>query len=70
MKTSNYYNVPRSEILNFIPNNINNILDIGCGMGAFLNEVKAYRLFNPVGLGCGIKEMHVGVGKLIVLHTG
>lgn len=41
MKDSlNYYNGARQSVADWIPNNISNILDIGCGQGAFLNLIK------------------------------
>jgi 2-polyprenyl-3-methyl-5-hydroxy-6-metoxy-1,4-benzoquinol methylase len=40
MKDFAYYNQPRSYIATFVPKNIKRILDIGCGLGAFLKLVK------------------------------
>ena len=39
-KTLNYYGYSRSEMLEFIPLNIKTILDIGCGQGLFLKNIK------------------------------
>jgi 2-polyprenyl-3-methyl-5-hydroxy-6-metoxy-1,4-benzoquinol methylase len=40
MRDFTYYNQSRSEITTFVPKNVRRILDIGCGLGAFLKLVK------------------------------
>lgn len=39
-QTANYYSLNRPEVAAFVPENINTILDIGCGKGAFLQLIK------------------------------
>ncbi|MEI7525267.1 MAG: class I SAM-dependent methyltransferase [Mariniphaga sp.] len=39
-KTINYYGYSRSEMLEFIPLNVKTVLDIGCGQGLFLKNIK------------------------------
>jgi len=39
---NNYYRPSRPEIAHLIPTDKSKILDIGCGQGAFLEEIKTY----------------------------
>jgi 2-polyprenyl-3-methyl-5-hydroxy-6-metoxy-1,4-benzoquinol methylase len=39
-KDLQYYNNSRPDILGFVPENTGKILDVGCGQGAFLEQVK------------------------------
>ena len=40
MSTNNYYKNSRPEIVRLIPGNIKSLLDVGCGEGFFLKEIK------------------------------
>lgn len=40
MHMNSYYTQSRSEMLPFIPNQANRLLDIGCGAGIFLEQLK------------------------------
>ncbi|MCL2028535.1 MAG: class I SAM-dependent methyltransferase, partial [Bacteroidales bacterium] len=37
---SNYYNLPRTEMLQYIPSTAQKILEIGCGEAAFSSQIK------------------------------
>jgi len=39
-ENSNYYSNTRPEVVSFVPSNTKTILDIGCGLGGFLNFIK------------------------------
>ena len=39
-KESNYYNSDRNDIFEYLPKNITNLLDVGCGNGGFAANVK------------------------------
>lgn len=40
-KQDHYYNVPRSEMLGYIPKSAKKVIDIGCGEGCFGTQLKA-----------------------------
>jgi len=42
-KTVGYFGTPRAEMLEFVPQNVESILEIGCGAGAFGALVKQHR---------------------------
>ncbi len=42
-KPSHYYNKVRYEMLKYLPTNAKKILEIGCGNGSFINEIKKTR---------------------------
>lgn len=39
-KDIDYYSNPRNDVIDYIPKSITTILDIGCSLGCFLNNVK------------------------------
>lgn len=39
-KPSHYYNKVRYEMLKYLPKNAKTILEIGCGNGSFISEIK------------------------------
>lgn len=39
----NYYAFPRSEMLQFLPKEVKNVLDVGCGEGTFAAQLKAQK---------------------------
>jgi 2-polyprenyl-3-methyl-5-hydroxy-6-metoxy-1,4-benzoquinol methylase len=40
MKSADYHNVPRTEMLAYVPRTARTILDVGCGTGAFGGQLK------------------------------
>jgi 2-polyprenyl-3-methyl-5-hydroxy-6-metoxy-1,4-benzoquinol methylase len=43
IKSSDYYSVDRNEMLDFIPDNVRFVLEVGCGSGEFANSIKNTR---------------------------
>jgi 2-polyprenyl-3-methyl-5-hydroxy-6-metoxy-1,4-benzoquinol methylase len=46
----NYYSYYREEMLQFIPNNVNRLLDVGCGEGNFVSLLKQKQKFEAWGV--------------------
>jgi 2-polyprenyl-3-methyl-5-hydroxy-6-metoxy-1,4-benzoquinol methylase len=49
-KSQVYYQAPRQEMLNFIPKDTKNKLEIGCGSGSFLKVIKDNRNCRITGI--------------------
>lgn len=47
---NNYYKNSRPEIVSLIPGNIKSLLDVGCGEGFFLKEIKEQKKMNIWGV--------------------
>ncbi len=63
-KKHNYYSNSRSEMLRFVPENCQNILEVGCGEGGFLAAVK--EIHNLEAWGVDISESAISCASGLI----
>ena len=66
----NYYNETRSDILPFVPQNIQSLLDIGCSRGGFAATVKKTLNCRATGIEINHNEAAVAKEKLDAVWVG
>lgn len=74
-KPNHYFNAPRREMLQFVPRNVENILEIGCGEGRFSAVLKEKAALDGLsitvtGIEIDPQRAEVAKGFLDVIYVG
>ena len=71
-KDITYYNTQRLDILQHIPNNINKVLDVGCGTGSLGEAIKLNfgKHIEVIGIDCNPKASEIAKSKIDKIIIG